>query len=56
LFVGLLVPRLSSRPAIVAATTGGLVAAGVSVVQPGAAIIIGTVAGVAVAATVKTDV
>jgi predicted branched-subunit amino acid permease len=55
LFVGLLVPRLTSRPAVVAAATGALVGAAVSMWQAGPAIIIGTIAGVAAAAAVKTD-
>ena len=55
LFVGLLVPRLTSRPAVVAAATGAVVGSVVSVWQSGPAIIIGTIAGVAVAAAVSTD-
>ena len=49
LFMGLLVPRLTSRPAIVAALVGGVTAASTSAVLPSAGIIAGAVAGVAAA-------
>src|ERR671912_2551677 len=41
LFIGMLIPRLTSRPAVVAAMTGGAVAAAVSVVMPALGIIAG---------------
>jgi predicted branched-subunit amino acid permease len=49
LFVGLLVPRLTSRPAIVAAVVGGATAAITSTALPSAGIIAGALAGVAAA-------
>lgn len=53
LFLGMLVPRLTSRPAVVAAVVGGSVAAAVSVVLPAVGIIAGAVAGVAAALGVR---
>ena len=55
LFIGMLVPRLRSRPSVVAAVVGGSVAAGVSVVLPALGIIAGTVAGVAAALAVSRN-
>ncbi len=49
LFVGLLVPRLTSRPAVVAALVGGAVAALTSAVLPSIGIIAGALGGVAAA-------
>ncbi len=49
LFVGLLVPRLTSRPAVVAALVGGSVAAITSAVLPSIGIVAGALAGVAAA-------
>ena len=46
LFVGLLVPRLADRPAVLAATVGGAGAAACSLVAPAAAIIVGAIAGI----------
>ena len=46
LFVGLLVPRLTNRPAVLAATVGGAAAATCAVVAPAAAIIVGAIAGI----------
>ena len=53
LFIGLLVPRLIERPAIVAALVGGTVAALASTVLPAAGIIAGAVAGVVAAMAVS---
>jgi predicted branched-subunit amino acid permease len=53
LFLGLLVPRLTSRPAVLAALVGGAVAAVVSLVLPALGIIAGAVAGVAAALAVS---
>lgn len=47
MFIGLLVPRLTSRPAVAAAVTGGATAAAVSAVAPAFGIVAGAVAGVA---------
>lgn len=52
LFIGMLVPRLTSRPAVVAAVVGGSVAASVSLVLPALAIIVGAVSGVGAALAV----
>jgi len=49
LFVAMLVPRLTSRPAVVAALVGGGVAAVVSLALPALGIVAGAVAGVAAA-------
>jgi predicted branched-subunit amino acid permease len=46
LFLGLLAPRLTSRPAVAAALTGGLVAAVMSCVRPELGIVCGAIAGV----------
>ena len=53
LFIGLLVPRLTDRPAVVAALVGGTAAALTSLVLPAAGIIVGAVAGVAAAMGVR---
>ncbi len=53
LFIGLLVPRLIDKPALVAALVGGTVAAVTSLALPAAGIIAGTVAGVAAALVVS---
>ena len=53
LFLGLLVPRLTDRPAVVAALVGGSVAALTSLVLPAAGIITGALAGVAAAMRVR---
>jgi predicted branched-subunit amino acid permease len=53
LFVAMLVPRLTSRPAVVAALVGGGVAAVVSLVLPALGILTGAVAGVAAALAVS---
>ena len=55
MFIGLLVPRLVNRPAVVAAVVGGGVAAAVSWVLPAAGIVAGAVAGVAAAMAVSRD-
>ncbi|WP_222271853.1 AzlC family ABC transporter permease [Modestobacter marinus] len=55
MFLGLLVPRLVDRPAVVAAVVGGGVAAAVSWVLPAAGIVAGAVAGVAAAMAVSRD-
>ena len=55
LFIGMLIPRLTSRPAVVAAMTGGAVAAGVSLVLPALGIIAGALAGVGAALVVSRD-
>jgi predicted branched-subunit amino acid permease len=51
LFIGLLVPRLTSRPAVLGAVVSGLAAALVSAVAPSLAIIAGALCGVAAATT-----
>lgn len=53
LFLGLLVPRLTDRPALVAALVGGGVAAVTSLVVPAAGIITGALAGVTAAMAVR---
>ena len=53
LFIGLLVPRLTDRPAVVAALVGGTVAAVVSLALPAAGIIAGAVTGVVAAMAVS---
>jgi predicted branched-subunit amino acid permease len=53
MFLGLLVPRLVTRPAVVAAVVGGLTAAVVSELLPALGIVAGAVAGVAAACTVR---
>jgi predicted branched-subunit amino acid permease len=53
LFLGLLVGRLTSTPAVVAAVVGGTVAAAVSVVLPAVGIVAGAIAGVAAAMAVS---
>ena len=53
LFIGLLVPRLTDRPAVVAALVGGTAAAVTSLVLPAAGIIVGALAGVAAAMGVR---
>jgi predicted branched-subunit amino acid permease len=55
LFIGMLIPRLTSRPAVVAAMTGGAVAAAVSVVLPALGIIAGALAGVGAALVVSRN-
>jgi predicted branched-subunit amino acid permease len=55
MFIGLLVPRLVDKPAVVAAVVGGGVAAAVSWVLPAAGIVAGAVAGVAAAMAVSRD-
>jgi predicted branched-subunit amino acid permease len=55
MFIGLLIPRLVDRPAVVAAVVGGGVAAAVSWVLPAAGIVAGAVAGVAGAMSVSRD-
>jgi len=55
MFIGLLVPRLVDRPAVVAAVVGGGVAAGVSWVLPAAGIVAGALAGVVAAMAVSSD-
>ena len=52
MFLGLLLPRLVTRPAVVAALVGGLTAAVVSQLLPALGIVAGAVAGVAAACTV----
>jgi predicted branched-subunit amino acid permease len=56
LFVGMLVPRLTSRPAVVAAAVGGLVAAGASLIIPSLGIIAGALAGATAALAVSRRV
>ena len=46
MFLGMLAPRLTNRPALAAAVAGGLVAAAVGVVRPELGIVCGAVAGV----------
>ena len=53
LFIGLLVPRLTDRPAVVAALVGGTVAALTSLALPAAGIIAGAVTGVVAAMAVS---
>lgn len=55
LFVGLLIPRLTGRPVVLAAVVGGSVAGLVSMVLPSAGIISGAVAGVVAAMVVGDD-
>ena len=55
MFIGMLVPRLTTRPAVVAAMTGGAVAATVSLVLPALAIITGALAGVGTALVVSRN-
>jgi predicted branched-subunit amino acid permease len=55
MFIGLLVPRLVDRPAVVAAVVGGGVAAGVSWVLPSLGIVAGALAGVLAAMAVSRD-
>jgi predicted branched-subunit amino acid permease len=47
LFLGMLAPRLTSRPAVAAAVAGGLVAAAAGLVRPELGIVCGALAGVA---------
>jgi 4-azaleucine resistance transporter AzlC len=53
MFLGMLAPRLTSRPAIAAATTGGLVAAVVGLVRPELGIVCGAIAGVVAGSAVR---
>jgi predicted branched-subunit amino acid permease len=53
MFLGMLAPRLTSRPAIAAATTGGLVAAVVGLVRPELGIVCGAIAGVVSGSAVR---
>lgn len=53
MFLGLLAPRLTSRPAVAAALTGGSVAAVVGLVRPELGIISGAIAGVAAGSAVR---
>ena len=46
MFLGLLAPRLTSRPAVTAALTGGLVAAVIGLIRPELGIVCGAIAGV----------
>jgi predicted branched-subunit amino acid permease len=46
MFLGMLAPRLTNRPAVAAAAAGGLVGAAVGVVRPELGIVCGAVAGV----------
>jgi predicted branched-subunit amino acid permease len=46
MFLGMLAPRLTNRPAVAAAAAGGLVATAVGVVRPELGIVCGAVAGV----------
>ncbi len=55
MFLGLLLPRLSTRPSVVAAVVGGLTAAVVSEVVPELGIVAGAFAGVAAAITQSTS-
>ena len=56
LFVGLLMPRLADKPAVLAAVVGGVAATLTSLVVPAAGMIVGAVAGVAAAILVHEDV
>jgi predicted branched-subunit amino acid permease len=53
MFLGMLMPRLTERPAVLAALVGGLVAAATSLVLPAVGIVAGAVAGVAAALAVS---
>lgn len=55
MFIGLLVPRLIDRPAVVAAVVGGTVAALTSLALPAVAIVAGSVSGVVAALVVSRD-
>jgi len=53
MFLGLLAPRLTSRPAVTAALTGGLVAAVVALVRPELGILCGAMSGVIVGSAAR---
>jgi len=53
MFLGMLGPRLTNRPAVAAAVAGGLVAAAAGVVRPELGIICGAVAGVVAGTAVQ---
>lgn len=55
MFLGLLLPRLTTRPSVVAAVSGGVTAAIVSQVVPELGIVAGAVVGVAAAMTRPTS-
>ena len=55
MFIGLLIPRMVDRPAVVAAVVGGVVAAATSWLLPAAGIAAGAVAGVAASMAVSRD-
>ena len=53
MFLGLLAPRLTNRPAVVAALTGGLTAAVIGLVRPELGILCGAIAGVIAGSAVR---
>lgn len=53
LFLGMLMPRLTNRPAVVAAVVGGLTAAAVGLVRPELGILCGALSGVAAGTVVR---
>jgi predicted branched-subunit amino acid permease len=55
MFVGLLVPQLIRRPAVVAAGVGGIVAAAASPLPQGTGLLLGALAGLLAATLVDRD-
>jgi 4-azaleucine resistance transporter AzlC len=53
MFLGMLAPRLTNRPAVAAATTGGLVAAVVGLIRPELGIVCGAIAGIVAGSAVR---
>jgi predicted branched-subunit amino acid permease len=53
MFLGMLAPRLTNRPAVASAVVGGLVAAAVGVVRPELGIVCGAIAGVMAGSAVR---
>jgi 4-azaleucine resistance transporter AzlC len=53
MFLGMLAPRLTNRPAVAAAVTGGSVAAVVGLVRPELGIVVGAMAGVLAGSAVR---
>ncbi|TCM48142.1 AzlC family ABC transporter permease [Kribbella sp. VKM Ac-2568] len=53
MFLGMLAPRLTNRPAVVAAVTGGLAAAVIGLVRPELGIVGGAIAGVIAGSAVR---
>jgi 4-azaleucine resistance transporter AzlC len=53
MFLGMLAPRLTNRPAVAAATTGGVVAAVVGLIRPELGIVCGAIAGIMAGSAVR---